>query len=132
MSGDDYEAWLNDRWEQPDHECPDCGEGFWGDGPICNPCLDRRDAHSSALELRMVKVTLPPPPVPLVVEVALVSLVQPAGYGVWLASLDANARYGADALARAWYVAPLPYLQHLITVTPARWTALQALARKAA
>jgi hypothetical protein len=70
--------------------------------------------------------------VPVVVEVALVALVQPAGYGVWLASLDANARYGADALARAWYVAPLPYLQHLITVTPAHWTALQALARKAA
>jgi hypothetical protein len=83
-------------------------------------------------DLRPEPQALSPEPVPVVVEVALVSLAQPAGYGVWLASLDANARYGADALARAWYVAPLPYLQHLITTTPAHWTALQATARKAA
>lgn len=38
--------------------CPDCGEPCWigrdDTGSLCDACCDRRDAHSSALELRLM------------------------------------------------------------------------------
>lgn len=137
----DHSDWLNDQYERPDHTCADCGAGFWSDavGDLCNACLDQRDAHASALELRMAKADLVArnplsgnPDNPAVVDVALVPIVQPAGYLGWLDGLRANAAYGSDALARAWYIAPTPYIQHLITVAPDLWTTLQAIARRQA
>ncbi len=65
-----------------------------------------------------------------VIDVQLVPL--PPGYLPWLDSLRANAHYGSDALARAWYISPVVYHQHLLTVAPDLWLTLKAIARRAA
>jgi hypothetical protein len=77
----DHDAWLNGRFERPDQTCADCGEGFWSVdvATLCNACLDRRDAHADALELRMAKAdvkmsTTALHPVSVVVDVALVPI----------------------------------------------------------
>lgn len=47
----------------PNAHCHDCGAPFSraddDPGLWCDPCSDRRDAHTSALEIRMVKAGVP-------------------------------------------------------------------------
>jgi hypothetical protein len=134
-------TWENDRDHADDRgadaTCTDCGR-IYVNGPdqtgaLCDECADERDRHSSALQIRMAKAALAvPQDVPVVVDVALVPILQPAGYLPWLDALRANAIYGSDALARAWYVSPVPFQLHLITVAPELWGTLKAIARRAA
>jgi hypothetical protein len=55
---DYYEA-LDAPPDRHDATCRDCGDSFLagrdGDGVLCNPCADARDAHAEALELRLAK-----------------------------------------------------------------------------
>jgi hypothetical protein len=138
-------SWDNDRDHHDDRgaeaTCTDCGRAFVNGpdatGALCDDCCDLRDAHASALELRMVKADLVARSnshmhSDAVIDVALVPIRQPAGYLPWLDSLRANAHWGSDALARAWYVSPTLYIQHLITVAPDLWTTLQAIAARQA
>jgi len=61
MSDMDYYDRLNEPPVAPDAVCRDCGDPFVqvaGD-PLCDVCADARDAHTSELELRMAKATVP-------------------------------------------------------------------------
>ena len=61
MSDMDYYDRLNEPPVPPDAVCRDCGDPFVqvaGD-PLCDVCADARDAHTTALELRMVKASVP-------------------------------------------------------------------------
>jgi len=137
----DHSDWLNGPYVRA--ACVDCGGDVVTDcdpdGALCEACCNQRDAHSSALQLRMAKAVMPgvsnspiPNDVPVVVDVALVPILQPAGYLPWLDALRANAVYGSDALARAWYVSPVHYQLHLLTVAPELWITLKAIGRRAA
>lgn len=130
--------------------CVDCGADvvvdYDPDGALCDACCEQRETWALTTERRMAKADLvartglrteldPLKPmssthIPAVVDVALVPILQPAGYLDWLDSLRANARYGSDALARAWYVSPTNYIQHLITVCPELWETLKAIAAR--
>lgn len=152
-------TWMTDRDHRDDRgtdaTCTDCGRDFVNGpdvrGALCDECCDERDAHSSVLEIRMAKASLKETPeslkeTPVVVEAALVrvdpaqagpvvemQLVPvPPGYLDWLDALRANARYGPDALAHAWYIAPVIYTEHLLTVAPDLWLTLKAIARRVA
>lgn len=129
----------------------DCGADvvvdYNPDGALCNTCCELREAWALTTERRMAKadlvarnnpVVMQNDPafvhnvhtVPVVIDVALVPILQPAGYLPWLDSLRANAHWGSDALARAWYVSPTNYINHLLTVAPDLWTTLQAIASR--
>jgi hypothetical protein len=135
MSGDsdrDHSDDLNGPYVQA--ACVDCGRDilvdYDPDGALCDECCELRETWALTTERRMAKADLKDRQGPAVVDVALVPIVQPAGYLPWLDSLRANARYGSDALARAWYVSDPQYIQHLITVCPALWATLKAIASR--
>lgn len=48
---------LSDYLGGPYQDCGDCGQAT--DSALCDECRDRRDAHTDALELRMLKAGLP-------------------------------------------------------------------------
>lgn len=152
-------SWDNDRDHSDDLNgpyvqaaCVDCGADvvvdYNPDGALCDACCEQREAWALTTERRMAKadlvarlpvagnvsndtaVTSVTSVTPVVVDVALVPILQPAGYLPWLDSLRANAHWGSDALARAWYVSPPLYIQHLITVAPDLWSTLQAIAAR--
>lgn len=139
---DDDRAW--DDEPRPNATCTDCALSYSKaeDDPstTCDACSDRRDAWATATETRMAKAALPiaeqpqQPPDPGIIDVALVPLEprDPAGYLAWLDALRANANYGPDALAHAWYIAPPDYTRHLLTATPDHWIMLKAIARRVA
>jgi len=57
----DYYESLSEPPVPSDACCRDCGDPFVqvaGD-PLCDVCADARDAHTSALEIRMAKASLP-------------------------------------------------------------------------
>lgn len=126
--------------------CVDCGADvvvdYNPDGALCDACCEQREIWAVTTERRMAKADLvarhrpatdqPAKEVPVVVDVALVPILQPAGYLPWLDSLRANAHWGSDALARAWYVSPDKYMQHLLTVAPDLWATLKEIAARRA
>jgi len=69
----DEDAEYYDEPLQPNAECVDCGQPFsraYDDqGMCCDGCSDRRDAHTSNLELRMAPAT---PAMVGLVDVAIV------------------------------------------------------------
>jgi hypothetical protein len=141
MSRWDVDPPDDDRFDvRPNATCTDCGVSYLkaerDPTTTCDECSDRRDAWAAVTELRMARAAIPVAgdPVPVVVDVALVPTVpvDSAAYLQWLDSLRANARYGSDALAHAWYITPPAYARQLLTVAPDLWTTLQATARRAA
>lgn len=109
--------------------CVDCGRDlvvdYTPDGALCDECADARDTHSSALELRMAKATLP-----ALLKNDHVPIAHPAGYLDWLDTMRATAMLGTPALTRAWYASPAGYQQHLLQVGGDLWPTLKAIAAR--
>jgi hypothetical protein len=62
----------------PNATCTDCGADFsradHDPGTLCDPCSDRRDAHTSMLERRLVMAKATPPARPIILTPAEIAL----------------------------------------------------------
>lgn len=72
--------YYDEPWNRPNADCSDCGEPFTKApadvGTLCDTCCSLRDAHTSAVEIRMAKAHLKAKAIPVVVDVALVPVSQ--------------------------------------------------------
>jgi len=114
---------------QPNAECSDCGRDYskadhdpttW-----CDACSDRRDAHTSAIEIRMAKAALGKKQQSVVFAQQNV-----ASYLVWLDSLHTAAGYGTTRLTEVWEASRPADRQQLLLTSPSTWIEFQNIAAR--